>query len=224
MREKCFTWLGQEFVALSCEGDPGARDVTTETTGLFQRFDQQLGERGLSLANTVRTRLWARDMACWADAVKERARVLAGDARSVSSSHIRPSRFASGARVAVDLLAMVPGSGQPKRLVEYEPPGIVLRCLEWEDIVFLSGVTVILPTLSEQLPIVVERIRETLAHAHLDWSHVVKASLFLHREESLDELRRAIGELIPVPLPHADFTTVDTRQGKRVEIEITARR
>ncbi len=223
MREKSFAWLGQEFVALSCEGDPAVGDVTGETANIFQRFERCLHGRGLSLANTVRTRLWARDMECWGDAVKERARILAGDARSVSSSHIRPGRFASNARVAVDLLAMLPSSGQSKRLIEYEPPGIVLRYLEWENIVFLSGVTVILPTFAEQLPVIVSRIGETLSHAGVDWTHVKRASFFLHQQESLEELRRASSRLIPVPLP-ADFTTVDTRQGKRVEIEITATR
>ena len=107
MREKIFPWLGHEFIALSCEGD-SAGSVTDETADIFRRFDDRLRAQGLSLDNTVRTRLWARDMACWEGGVKERARILSGNARSVSSSHIRPDRFASPGRVAVDLLAMRP--------------------------------------------------------------------------------------------------------------------
>lgn len=223
MREKLFTWLGHEFLDLSCEGNPDG-SLTAETAALFARFEERLQAHGMSLADTVRTRLWARDMDCWADGVKERARILSGAARSVSSSHIRPGHFASDGRIAVDLLAMRPNTGQPKRCVEYDPAGIVLRYLDWEDVVFLSGVTVILPTFEEQLPVIVGRIRDGLADAGLDWSHVSRASFFLHNSQSLDGLRSAFAKLVPVPLSHADYTTVDTRQGKLVEIEITAKR
>jgi enamine deaminase RidA (YjgF/YER057c/UK114 family) len=227
MREKLFNWLGHEFVALSCEGD-AAGDVTAETARIFQRFDERLNAQGLGLANTVRTRLWARDMDCWADGVKERARVLSGDARSVSSSHIRPGRFASAGRIAVDLLAMRPNSDQAKRCCEYEPPGIVLRYLDWENVVFLSGVTVILPSFDEQLPVIVGRITDSLAHAGLAWTDVARASFFLHNSRTMAELRRGFAALVSVPMsvqiPQTDYSSVDTRQGKLVEIEITAER
>ena len=223
MREKIFPWLEHEFIMLSCEGDP-AGSVTAETAQIFSRFDERLHARGLSLDNTARTRLWARDMDCWESGVKERARILWGNARSVSSSHIRPDRFASPARIAVDLLAMRAHSGQPKGSVEYDPAGIVLRYLDWENVVFLSGVTVVLPSFDAQLATIVGRIGDTLAHANLDWSRVARASFFQHRGQDFAELRRRFAELVPVRIPLADYTSVDTRQGKLVEIEITAER
>jgi enamine deaminase RidA (YjgF/YER057c/UK114 family) len=201
-----------------------AGSVTGETAAIFARFDERLRAQGLSLDNTVRTRLWARDMPCWENGVKERARILAGSARSVSSSHIRPDRFASTGRIAVDLLAMRPNAGQAKHTVEYDPAGIVLRYLDWEGVVFLSGVTVVLPTFDAQLTTIVGRIGETLAHAGLDWTRVARASFFLHSSHEFSDLRRRFAGLVPGRIPHTDYTRVDTRQGKLVEIEITAER
>ena len=56
MRKKIFQWLGREFVALSCEGKAGLTG-TEEAWEIFRRFDGELLEMGLSLENTVRTRL-----------------------------------------------------------------------------------------------------------------------------------------------------------------------
>lgn len=223
MREKFFKWLGQEFVSLSCEGAPST-DVTSETADIFERIDARLRTHGQSLDNTVRTRLWARDMSCWEPGVKERVRILSGAARSVSSSHIRPERFASQAGVAIDLLAMRAPSGEHKLLREYEPEGIVLRNLEWDGVLFLSGVTVILPEFDEQLNTIVGRITSTLRDARLEWSDVERASFFLHRSCSFDKLKNDFARLVPIVIPIMEYAQVDTRQGKLVEIEITASR
>lgn len=227
MREKLFNWLGHEFIALSCEGIPEG-DITAETATVFARFDERLRARGLSLEDTVRTRLWARDMASWDPGVHERARILGGKARSVSSSHIRPGRFASAGHIAVDLLAMRPNIAAPKRCREYEPEGIVLRYLDWENVVFLSGVTVILPTFEAQLPVIIGRITDSLADAGLTWRDVARASFFLHNSLDFTQLRRSFAALVEAPLsvhiPLTEYASVDTRQGKLVEIEITAER
>lgn len=60
MRKEFLTWLGSEFVSLSSEAKPGA-DATQETREIFGRFQDELHQTGLSLNNTVRTRLWGRD-------------------------------------------------------------------------------------------------------------------------------------------------------------------
>jgi hypothetical protein len=64
MRLTMFPWLGQQFVALSWEGD-GEGTVAEETHRLFERFSERLGGFGLGLEHTVRTRLWVRDIDCW---------------------------------------------------------------------------------------------------------------------------------------------------------------
>lgn len=225
MRVKLYPWLGQEFVSLSCEGaGAGAGSIEEETRGILDQCRERLADFGLALDETVRTRLWARDMECWHAGVHERARILAGKARSVSSSHICPARFASPARIAIDLLAMRrPAGGEKKHLLEYDPQTLVLRRLRWGGIAFLSGVTVVLPTFEEQFPVVVQRITDTLSEAGSSWRQVARASFFLHRSLSLDMLRRRFGETIDVAIPHTDYTLVDTRQGKLIEIEITAK-
>lgn len=222
MHETITPWLGHEFVALSAEGDPRG-SVTAEMAGLLGRMDERLRTHGLSLADTVRTRLWARDMDAWGEAVEERARVLSGDARSVSSSHIRPSRFASAARLSLDLLAMRPNDRQShKQVVEYEPRTIVARHLVREGVLFISGNTVVLPTFEQQLPVVVGRIGDTLAMAGSSWQRVVRTSFFLHESQHMEHLRQSFRQLVPHPVSGCEYAWVDTRQGKLIEIEVTA--
>jgi enamine deaminase RidA (YjgF/YER057c/UK114 family) len=222
MHETMMPWLGHEFVSLSAEAAPRAC-AAAQTRELLSRMDARLRTHGLSLADTVRTRLWARDMQAWAPAVEARAQVLAGAARSVSSSHIRPSRFASAAQISLDLLAMRPlDPGSPKLCVEYEPPTIVLRSLVREGVLFVSGNTVVLPGFDAQLSVIVERIGATLALAGSSWNRVARASFFLHHSQDMAHLRASIRRLVPCELAGCEFAWVDTRQGKLIEIEITA--
>jgi hypothetical protein len=51
----------------------------------------------------------------------------------------------------------------------------------------------------------------------------VRASCFLHRDESLDMLRARFRQAVTARIPSLDYTFVDTRQGKRLEIELTAK-
>ena len=60
MQKKIFSWLGGEFIELSGEAPPGT-SVEEETVALFRSFELELKTHGLSLENTVRTRLWGRD-------------------------------------------------------------------------------------------------------------------------------------------------------------------
>lgn len=224
MRLKLFPWLGQEFVSLSWEGN-GEGTVEEETCALFARFAERLDGYHVTLHHTVRTRIWVRDMECWHAGVHERARILSGRARSVSSSHIRPERLGPKARIAVDLLAMFPPrDGGSKVFKEYEPPTIVLRRLTWGGILFLSGVTDMThATFDEQFPVIIQRLSDTLADGGASWEDVARASFFLHRDESLDMLRARFGEAVGARIPSFDYTFVDSRQGKRLEIELTAK-
>ena len=129
------------------EAKPAA-SAELEAQELFQRFDQDLKAHGLSLDNTVRSRLWGRNRESRDAGSNERVKLLSGKARSASSSYISPSHFDSSARVAVDLLAMRPAiSNSGKRIVEYDPPIVPIRFLVYESVVVLSGVTAVLPNL-----------------------------------------------------------------------------
>ena len=127
MRKKIFTWLGKEFVELSSETKPAAT-ATIEAQELFQQFDQELKSHGLSLDNTVRSRLWGRDRQSRDLGSDARVKLLSGKARSASSSYIAPGHFDSAAKVAIDLQAMRPnGPNLAKRIVEYDPPIVPIR-------------------------------------------------------------------------------------------------
>jgi hypothetical protein len=223
MRLRIFPWLGQEFISLSWEGN-GEGTIEDETRELFSRFSDRLRQFGLTLDHTVRTRLWARDMDCWQAGVNERARILSGKSRSVSSSHIRPDRLGSRARTAVDITAMFPpATGENKKLTEYEPQTNVLRSLSWGGILFCSGQSDMThSTFDEQFPTIIGRLSETLSYGGGSWQKVARASFFLHREESLDKLRETFRTAVSARIPNLDYTLIDTRQGKRLEIEITS--
>ena len=224
MRLKIFPWLGQEFVHLSWEGT-GQGTVEDEARELFARFADRLARLGLTLDHTVRTRMWVRDMDTWTAGVHERARILNGPARSVSSSHVWPERLGPTARISVDLMAMFPPKdGSSKVFREYEPETIVLRRLNWGGLLFLSGVTDMThATFGEQFPVIIRCLTDTLADGGGSWKKVQRASFFLHHEETLRHLRDSFGKAVSARIPSLDYTFVGTRQGKRLEIEVTAK-
>ena len=191
MRKRIFSWLGKDFVELSGEARPAAT-ATEEARELFQRFDQELRVHGLSLANTVRSRLWGRDRESRDQGSNERVKILSGKARSASSSYIAPVHFDSNAKVAIDLLAMRPSrSDAEKFLKEYDPPIVPLRYLTYDSVVILSGVTTVLATLDEQLDNILPRIEDSLKNAGSSWDRVVKVSFFLHRSQKTGNPERA---------------------------------
>jgi enamine deaminase RidA (YjgF/YER057c/UK114 family) len=224
MRLKIFPWLGQEFVHLSWEGN-GQGTVEEETQELFARFARHLKPLGLTLDHTARSRMWVKDMDTWTAGVHERVRILKGPARSVSSSHIWPERLGGRGRISVDMMAMFrPKDGSTKVFQEYEPQTIVLRRMNWGGLLFLSGVTDMThTTFDEQFPVIIQRLTDTLANGGGSWDKVQRASFFLHHEEKLEHLRASFSKAVSARIPGMDYTFVGTRQGKRLEIELTAR-
>ena len=224
MRKKIFQWLGREFVALSREGKAEAT-AAREAREIFRRLDEELREMGLSLENTVRTRLWGRDRESRNLGSDERVKILSGKARSASSSYISPSHFDSNARVALDLLAMKPSRpGLEKTLKEYEPPIVPLRYLIYDSVVFLSGVTAVLPALPDQLADILPRIEASLTDAGTSWDKAVKVSFFLHRSQKLEILKELFQKTVKANIPRTEYVFVDgySAEGKLVEIEVTA--
>jgi enamine deaminase RidA (YjgF/YER057c/UK114 family) len=224
MRKRIFTWLGKEFVELSGEAKPAA-NATTEAQELFGRFDDELKSHGLSLDNTVRSRLWGRDRQSRDLGSNERVKILSGKARSASSSYIAPGHFDSSAKVALDLLAMRPTElNAPKRVVEYDPPIVPIRFLTYDSVVVLSGVTTVLPTLEEQLDNILPRIRGSLADAGSSWDKVARVSFYLHRSQTLENLRGLFARRVTAKIPQMEYCFVDgySSEGKFCEVEVTA--
>lgn len=148
-----------------------------------------------------------------------------GNARSVSSSHIWTGRLGAKARISIDLLAMrPPADGAPKIMKEYDPPAFPLRSMTLGDILFLSGVTDMThATFDEQFPVIIQRITDSLTDGGASWQDVKKVSFLLHHEESLAMLRQRFSTAVSANIPDMDYSFVGTRQGKRIEVEVTAK-
>ena len=224
MRKRIFTWLGKEFIELSGEAKAAA-NATIEAQELFQRIDQELKAHGLSLDNTVRSRLWGRDRQSRDLGSTERVKILSGKARSASSSYIAPGHFDSSAKVALDLLAMRPSqTSAAKRIVEYEPAIAPIRFLVYDSVVVLSGVTTVLPTLAEQFDNIFPRITGSLTDAGSSWEKVARISFYLHRSQTLENLKTLFARHVTAKIPQMEYCFVDgySSEGKFCEVEVTA--
>jgi len=224
MRKRLFSWLGKEFVELTGEAESAA-SATEEAQALFQRFDHELRGHGLSLDNTVRTRLWGKDRESRDLGSTERVKILSGKARSASSSFISPTHFDSGARVAIDLWAMRPSRPDlQKVLKEYDPPITPLRYLIYDSVVVLSGVTAVLPTLEEQMADILPRIEGSLKDAGCSWNRAMQVSFLLHRSQNIATLKGLFEKQVKVSIPQTEYFHVDgySSAGKLIEIEVTA--
>jgi len=226
MRKKIFTWLNHEFIELAGEATPGT-DAGNEARELFRRFDRELQSHGLSLDNTVRSRLWGRDRASRDAGSTERVKILSGKARSASSSYIAPGHFDSPAKVAVDLLAMRPSrADQQKQIVEYEPAIVPIRFLVYDSVVVLSGVTTVLPTLAQQFDNILPRISGSLSDAGSSWDKVARVSFYFHRSQELANLQQLFSARVSAQPPSMEYVVVDgySSEGKFCEVEVTATR
>jgi len=216
--------LGRRFVHLSDEASPdlladaGLREV-------LERCNHELGAFGLSLDNTVRTRLWGRSAVDRDVASDERFRVLAGKRRSASSSYIAPGHFKTWAKVAIDLVALEPSRKTAKKvIVEYVPPIVPVRYIIYDGLVVLSGVTVVVPTLEVAVKQTTALIEGSLKHAGISWRQVAKIACYLRRDHSFARMEKLLHAAAPVQNVSTDFVHVDgySAPGKHVEIEVTA--
>jgi enamine deaminase RidA (YjgF/YER057c/UK114 family) len=225
MTKKIFSWLGKEFVTLSSEAQSGTT-ASEQTRDLLLRFDGELKGMGLSLENTVRTRLWGRDRESRDLGGTERFKILSGRARSASSSYISPLHFDSGARVALDLLAMRPSQSDAEKILkEYDPPIVPLRYLIYDSVLFLSGVTTVLPELEDQVANILSRISASLTDAGSSWDRAVNVSFYLHRSQKAETLRELFRKTVQAKIPKLEYSWVDgySAEGKLIEIETTAK-
>jgi enamine deaminase RidA (YjgF/YER057c/UK114 family) len=224
MRKRILSWLDRDFVELSAEAKPGT-SAAIEAQELFNRFDQELKAQGMSLDNTVRSRLWGRDRESRDLGSDERVKILSGKARSSSSSYIAPAHFDSDAKIAVDLLAMKPSRQEmQKHIVEYDPPIVPIRFLVYDSVVVLSGVTTVLPTLEEQLDNILPRITGSLKDGGSSWERVARISFYLHCSQTIQNLNELFEKRVQAPVAQREYCFVDgySSAGKLCEIEVTA--
>ena len=225
MQKRIFSWLGRECVELSAAARPTA-SVEEETNSLFRSFEQELKADGLSLENTVRTRLWGRDREARNRGTAARSKILTAGTKAASSSYVSPRRFDSDAKVAVDLLAMKPSrAAAERRPVEFQPPRNYLCYLRYDSLAFLSGYTSAAEALEDQVPQVINAVAGGLTVAGTRWDKLVKVSLFLHRSQKLETLRNLLGKGPAFPANcQIEFGFVDGYAGEKslLEVESTA--
>ncbi len=224
MRLMIETWHGREYVYLSGEGRTGA-DATAQARDVFSRFEGALKGLGLSLDNTVRTRIIARDRQSRTDASDVRQQALAGQKRAAGSSYIWPDRFDGQALSSIDLVAVRPSKANlVKTLVEYDPPINPVRYHVYDGMAYLSGVTSIVSGLANQVADIVPRLTESLAMAGSSWDRVVRLSFFMHRSQDVDVLRQAFDDCAKAPNAQCEITFVDgfSAVEKLLEVETTA--
>ncbi|MBI2359628.1 MAG: hypothetical protein HYV04_12140 [Deltaproteobacteria bacterium] len=226
MNKNIFLEHGREFYALSSEGWPEGT-VEEEMRGLYQRFDKELRGWDLSLANTVRTRTWARDKKTRDLAADERSRILAGKGRAASSSYISlEEHFDSNARVVLELIAMRPANPNSERKpLEYDPVKAYLRYLIYDSFVFLSGSVAPGPNLDRQLTDVLAEIDGSLADAGTSWDKVTSAAYFLHRSQKIEALKDLLEKKRRLGVPKTGIGFVDdfAPDGIFIEVEVTAK-
>ncbi len=236
MRKKIFQWLGREFVALSCEGNSGAT-ATVEMQHVYSRFEEELRGLGLSLENTVRTRLWARDQESRHQASDVRFKVLSGKARASSTSFISDVNFDSEAQVGLDLIAMRPSTaGLEKKVVEYDSPKRPCRYVIYDSFIFFTGeeaeTDLQPPNLAGQLDNILSVLGDSLVHAGTSWDQVVKVSSFLHRTQKPETLKKLFEKNLRGVIPQMECVSVDgfaIQQGIPgggegiLEVEVTAK-
>jgi enamine deaminase RidA (YjgF/YER057c/UK114 family) len=225
VQKKIFSWLGEEFIELSGEAHPGT-SIEEETVFLFRSFEQELKTHGLSLQNTVRTRLWGRDREARNLGTATRSKILTGSAKAASSSYVFTNRFDSDAKVALDLLATRPSRiNSERRPVEFQPPRNYLCYLRQDSFVFLSGYTSAAETLETQVSEVIKAVAGGLMVAGSMWDKLVKVSLFLHRSQKLEVLKVLLGTGPALPANcQVEFGFADGYAGDKslLEIEATA--
>ncbi len=227
MRKRLFDWQGQRFAFLGLEGEPGL-PLERQSQDLFAHAATELARLGLALEkNVVRTRMFGRSSEARTAASNARSAALTGQSRASGSSYISPEYFSSDADVGIDLFAMAQPAGTVTRKVtEHDPPQAFIRHLTWGPMVFLAGMTAELPSLREQYEDILPRAQALLRECGCDWPNVVRVSFFLHKDEDPDALLGGVGQTAPLPLGNTEIEFVEgfSRPGKRVEIEITARR
>jgi enamine deaminase RidA (YjgF/YER057c/UK114 family) len=223
VQKKILSWLGGEFIELSGEARPGT-SIEEETVSLFRSFEQELKTHGLSLQNTVRTRLWGRDREARNLGTAARSKILTGSAKAASSSYVSTSRFDSDARIALNLLATRPlRADAERRPVEFQPPRNYLCYLRHDSFVFLSGYTSAAETLQDQVSEIIKAVAGGLMVAGSMWDELVKVSLFLHRSQKLETLKELLarGPALPANC-QIEFGFVDGYAGDKSLLEVEA--
>ncbi len=226
MKISSLTWLGWEFIQISCEARSG-KTAAEQGEAVFDQARAALASHGLTLSDTIRSRVFGVDRPARDAISKSRFEALKGKDRAASSSYIAPRHFASDALVALDLIAVRPPPGVAKVAKEYAPPRAPICYVELGTLLVLSGNTSELATLEAQLlHDILPRVQDYLKEAGSGWDQIVNVSCYLHENEDARELRQCFSEFAKPFPPRFEIFFVEgfSVPGKLVEVEVTAHR
>jgi hypothetical protein len=142
----------------------GPATTEAEFESLYATLAARVADRGLGLADVVRSRLVVTSRAARDAASLVRRRHLAGPARCATSSYIDGSGRPRPGTARIATIALH-GAGGDKVVGEYDPPEVPCRFVESRGLVFLSGVTSAAEALGTQLDDVRARLAANLAAA-----------------------------------------------------------
>ena len=226
MKTSLLRWLDHDFVEIRCEARRGAT-AAEQGEDVFNQARTALAVHGLTLAHTLRSRVFGVDRAARDAVSQSRFAALAGESRAASSSYIAPKLFSSDALVALELIAARPRAGIAKIIRAYDPPKAPICSISFGALLVLSGNTSELPTLARQLgEDILPRIGQYLAEAGSSWECVAQICCYLHESQNpaalMDRFRAG-----KIPLPprfEVQFVEGYSAPGKLVEVEVTALR
>lgn len=226
MKMSVLNWLDWEFVDVRCEAQSG-KTAAEQGEAVFNQARAALKLHGLTLSDTVRSRVFGVDRPARDAVSNSRFEALKGNDRAASSSYIAPKHFSSEALVALDLIAVRPRPGITKVIKEYVPLKGPICYITLGPLLVLSGNTSQLPTLKEQVTQdILPRVDSYLKEGGSSWKQVVNVSCYMHESQQAEELRTHF-KSIANPFPgrfEIYFVEGFSAPGKLVEVEVTAQR
>lgn len=213
-----------QLVMLSAVGQ-GSGDGADQLRAALRSVAATLAEDGLGLEHVVRSRLWAQDAESRSAASPVRPEVLAGPARSASSSYVCPSRLPAEALVSIDVVARRPRPGETVRkvVVERDPVEVPIRYLMLDDLIVFAGVTSVAPTLEEQVDEIATSLTRDLTHLGSEPAAIAHLGCYLQRAVNPAVLAAALSQRLPdLSVFSIELVNGFSAPGKLVEIEVTA--
>jgi enamine deaminase RidA (YjgF/YER057c/UK114 family) len=114
--------------------------------------------------------------------------------------------------------------GQPPACTLGEPSRLYISWLRYDSIAFVSGFTLELDRLEDQVSAVLSDIDDVLKAASTSWKQVVRSSIYVSRTQNLEVLKNLLREANRLELSKTEFEFVDgfARDKGLLEAEPTA--
>lgn len=212
---------------LSVRGETGAGEVGAQMTALLTACEKVLQAEGLSVLDVVFQRMFLRSRAAREEASLARGAFFSGNRRGGSSSFQSAARFAGPGDAMIEILALRPMAGKPKRLVEFAELRKYPQYVVHDDLMFVSGMAELAATPEEQLQLSIAQVEAALAAEMVAWRDVIEARTYVQKgSKSPAWLRSGLDAAAKARIPRVVCEQVDglATEGKVLEIEVVVRK